>query len=101
MSETLSFALAIRPSFRYRFRLARYPRRTGRKLGGERGFALGRSYSARSPRWLRTIERDPEHLVDVVGQVELHVLPRLGGQIVEIRLVLLREHDRMDARALG
>src|SRR5262249_31960414 len=47
------------------------------------------------------VERNREHLVDRVDRDELELAPGLGRKLVEVGLVLARDHDALQSRALS
>src|SRR4051794_18732970 len=94
-------------------RVVLYPARTGAAPEAclIRGFSGGRNAvrtlsraairRRRPPPRTVLLERDLEHLVDLVDPVELDVLLERVGELLEVRLVLLRRDHALDAEALG
>src|SRR5215218_2650227 len=69
-------------------------------LNGGGGLAL-RARCGLRERAARLRERDLEDVLDRVGKDELEFVARLFGELLEIRLVVARDHDPLQAVALG
>ena len=61
--------------------------------------ALGRfGHGRRGLRGLGRLEREPQDLADVADRVHLELLEHLGRDVIQVRLVPLRDEDRGDPR---